>query len=153
MKVEPATPDDAAEIAALGRLLHDSSSYADIPYNEEKVVTLMRHLALGGDNAVFVVRRNGEIVGGIAGSVAPQWFSDELLGFEYSFFVEPGARNSGAAVKLLLAFKNWCAARGAKKVRIGITTGIQEELTGKFYRRMGFNDAGTLFQWETRDGN
>lgn len=148
MKVEVATPEDATEIAALGRLLHDTSSYADIPYNEAKVVTLMQHLTQGGDNVVFVVRRDGEIVGGIAGSVAPQWFSDELLGYEFSFFVEPSARNSGAAVKLLLAFKSWCKARGAKKVRIGITTGIHEELTGKFYRRMGFQDAGTLFQLE-----
>lgn len=149
MKVEVATTEDAAEIAALGQLLHDTSSYAGIPYNRAKVEALMQHLTIpGGDSVVFVVRRNGEIVGGIAGSVSAQWFSDELLGYEYSFFVEPGSRNSGAAVKLLLAFKSWCTARGAKKVRIGITTGIHEELTGKFYRRMGFQDAGTLFQLE-----
>lgn len=148
MQVEVATPDDAAEIATLGQLLHDTSSYADTPYNRAKVEDLMRHLALGGDNVVFVVRKAGAIVGGIAGSVSAQWFSDEKLGYEYSFFVEPGSRSGGAALKLLLAFTNWCQARGAKKVRIGITTGMQEELTGRFYRRMGFHDAGTLFQLE-----
>lgn len=148
MKVEVATPEDAPRIAELGELLHDTSSYADIPYNRAKVEALMRTLTAGGDNVVFVVRREGVIVGGIAGSVSAQWFSDEKLGYEYSFFVEPSARNSGSAVKLLSAFKTWCAMRGAKKVRIGITTGIQEEITGKFYRRMGFQDAGALFQWE-----
>jgi GNAT superfamily N-acetyltransferase len=153
VRVEVATPDDAAEIAALGRVLHDTSNYAGIPYNEAKVADLMRVLA-GGSGVIFVVRHESAIVGGIAGAVAPHWFSDELHGFEYSFFLLPAARAAmSPAVKLLNAFKTWCASRGAKSVRIGITTGIHTDRTAGLYRRLGFEDAGLLFQLELSDGN
>lgn len=147
MKVEVATPEDAAEIAALGQILHDTSSYAAIPYRPAKVEALMRNLASGA-GAVFVVRKDGEIVGGIAGSVAEHWFSDELLGFEYSFFVREDVRHGLTAVKLMSAFTIWCKARGAKRVRVGITTGINVEGTAKLYRHIGFSDLGPLFEME-----
>jgi GNAT superfamily N-acetyltransferase len=147
MKVEVATPDDAAEIAALGQLLHDTSSYAAIPYRPAKVEALMRNLASGA-GVVFVVRREGKIVGGIAGAVSEHWFSDEMLGWEYSFFVEPSARHGITAMKLMSAFTLWCKARGAKRVRIGITTGVNVEGTAKLYRFMGFQDLGPLFEME-----
>lgn len=147
MRIEVATPDDAAEIAALGQLLHDTSSYAEIPYRTEKVEALMRSLA-GGAGVVFVVREEGAIVGGIAGAVAEWWFSDELHGYEFSFFVKATSRNAFTATKLISAFRIWCTRQGAKKVRLGITTGIHEESTGQFYRLLGFKDAGSLFQLE-----
>jgi GNAT superfamily N-acetyltransferase len=147
MKVEVATPEDAREIATLGELLHDTSSYAGIPYNHAKVEALMRELT-GGSGAVFVVRKDGEIVGGIAGAVSAHWFSDELHGYEFSFFIRPDARNGFTAMKLISAFRIWCQARGAKSVRMGITTGIHEESTGQLYRLAGFKDAGSLFQLE-----
>ncbi|MDQ0035847.1 putative membrane protein [Variovorax boronicumulans] len=147
MRVEVATPEDAPQIAALGELLHDSSSYAGIPYNRAKVEDLMRNLAAGA-GVVFVVRREGEIVGGIAGSVAEWWFGDEIYGFEYSFFMREDARNAFTAIKLVSAFNIWCKARGAKEVRIGVTTGIHQEKTAGFYRLLGFSDIGPLFKKE-----
>lgn len=147
MRVEVATPEDAAEIAALGQLLHDTSSYAGIPYRPAKVETLMRNLAAGA-GVVFVVRQDGAIAGGIAGAVSEHWFSDELHGYEFSFFIRPEARNGFTAIKLVNAFSIWCRARGAKSVRMGITTGIHEASTGQLYRMLGFKDAGSLFQLE-----
>ena len=147
MKVEVATTEDAAEIAALGRRLHDTSVYAGIAYNEPKVEDLMRHLA-GGAGVVFVVRSEGRIVGGIAGSVAPWWFSDEVHGFEYSFFITPEHANGFAAMRLVTALRLWCKARGARVVRMGITTGIHQDHTAKLYRLIGMRDVGQLFEME-----
>ena len=147
MKVEVATPDDAPEIARLGQLLHDTSSYAGIPYRPEKVEALMRSLAAGA-GVVFVVRKDGAIVGGIAGAVAEHWFSDEKLGYEYSFFIQPDARHGFTAMKLMNAFVIWCRKQGAKRIRIGITTGINVEGTAKLYRFLGFKDLGPLFEME-----
>lgn len=147
MRVEVATPEDAPEIAALGELLHVESSYARIPYVPSKVEALMRNLA-GGAGVIFVVRQDGAIVGGIAGAVSEHWFSNELHGYEFSFFIKPEARNGFTAIKLVNAFSIWCRKRGAKSVRMGITTGIHESSTGQLYRMLGFKDAGSLFQLE-----
>ena len=147
MKIEVATLDDVPQISELGQLLHDTSSYAGIPYSRAKVDALMASLISGG-GVVFVVRRDGQIMGGIAGGVTEHWFSDEKLGFEYSFFLHPEARGGFTALKIIAAFKTWCQLRGAKTVRMGITTGINEEGTAKLYRFAGFKDAGQLFKLE-----
>lgn len=147
MKVEVATPEDAAEIAALGRVLHDTSAYARVPYNEPKVEALMRSLAAGA-GVVFVVRKDGAIVGGIAGGVAPWWFSDELHGYEYSFFIAPEHANGITAMRLMTSLRLWCKARGARVLRVGITTGIHQDKTAELYRLMGFREIGPLFEME-----
>ena len=147
MKVQVATPEDAPEIAALGRRLHDSSAYAGISYNEPKVEALMRELAAGA-GVVFVVRSEGRIVGGIAGGVGAWWFSDEMHGFEYSFFITPEHANGFAAMRLVAALRIWCKERGARVVRMGITTGIHQEHTAKLYRLIGMRDVGQLFEME-----
>lgn len=147
MKVEVATPEDAPEIAALGRRLHDTSVYAGVSYSQPKVEELMRRLA-AGEGVVFVVRKEGQIVGGIAGAVASWWFSDELMGYEYSFFIAPEHANGFAAMRLMTALRIWCRARGARVLRVGITTGIHQEHTAKLYRLMGFRDIGPLFEME-----
>lgn len=145
--VEPATLLDIPRIVQLGQLLHETSTYRAIPFNPEKVGRLMATL-IDGAGVVFVTRREGQIVGGIAGGVTAHWFSDELHGFEYSFFIEPGARHGITALRLIRALEHWCKARGAKSLRMGITTGINETGTGNFYRHVGFEQAGTLFQLE-----
>lgn len=138
---------DVPAIVEIGAVLHCTSSYRDIPFNRAKVAALMQSL-INGAGVVFVAERDGQVVGGIAGGVAEHWFSDELLGFEYSFFVLPEARHGLIATKLLIAMRTWCKAKGAKSLRIGITTGINVDGTARFYRSMGFMDAGQLFQGE-----
>ena len=145
--IRPAQMADTMRIVDIGEALHEASTYREIPYSREKVTGLMRSL-IQGAGVVFVAEKDGQIVGGIAGGVTSHWFSDELTGFEYSFFILPEHRHGLVAMKLLLAMKAWCTAKGAKTLRIGITTGINVEGTARFYRYMGFEDAGQLFEWK-----
>lgn len=145
--IRPAQISDVSTIVEIGAVLHCTSAYRDIPYNRAKVAILMESLINGG-GVVFVAERAGQILGGIAGGVTEHWFSDELVGFEYSFFILPEARHGVIAIKLILAMKAWCKAKGAKTLRLGITTGINVEGTARFYRHMGFTDAGNLFEGE-----
>lgn len=139
--------EDVIRIVDLGEMLHQESTYRDIPYSRQKVAALMTKL-IAEDGVVFVSKKDGVVVGGIAGGVTPYWFSDELVGYEYSFFLEPGSRHGISALKLINAFKAWCKARGAKRLRMGITTGINADGTARFYRMAGFSDAGALFETE-----
>jgi GNAT superfamily N-acetyltransferase len=145
--IRPAKLSDVPRIVEVGAVLHHDSTYSAMQFNRAKVAALMESL-INGQGVVFVAERDGVVVGGIAGGVTAHWFSDELTGFEYSFFVLPEARHGLIAMKLLLAMKAWCKAKGAKTLRIGITTGINVEGTARFYRHMGFHDAGNLFQGE-----
>jgi GNAT superfamily N-acetyltransferase len=141
-----ATLDDIETLVDLGELLHKESSYGYLPFDRLKVCALMAGLIEGGYGIVFVAEKNGKIIGGIAGGVTEFWFCNELHGFDYSFFVHPEHRGGSSAFRLLVAFESWVEGMGAKHMDIGITTGIHEDKTGRFYEKMGFVKSGQLYR-------
>lgn len=145
--IRPASPSDVPRLVALGAEMHADSSYRDQPYMPEKVADLM-HRLIGGAGVVFVSERAGEVVGGMAGGVAPNWFNDEAVAFEYGLFMQKKARQSTAAARLIDTFCYWAKARGAKRLRVGITTGVQVEGIARLYRSRGFADSGLFLTKE-----
>lgn len=145
--IRPATHADTARIIELGGLLHSTSSYANSEFDPAKAAGFIDSL-IDGLGVVFVAEINGEVVGGIAGGVTEQWFSSDLLAFDYSFFIDPKTRSGITATRLLLTFIEWARIKGAKNIQIGITTGILVESTSEFYRAHGFVDAGLFFNKE-----
>ena len=152
MSVRAATVRDLTALIDLGEMLHGSSAYSRFTFDRHKVADLLTSV-IKGSGVVFVSEREGQIVGGIAGGVTEFWFGHDVHGFDYSFFVHPDHRHGITAFRLLLAFQEWCRARGASEIRIGITTGIAIEQTTKFYEWCGFVRNGALFTKELSHGN
>lgn len=150
--IRTATIDDIPQIVELGVRLHAESSYSHISFDKEKVAGLMKML-IEKIGVVFVADRDGEIMGGIAGAVTEEWFSREKLAFDYSFFIAPEHRGGMTAIRLMAAFEEWGKSLGAKRISMGITTGIHVDATAKMYQSLGFAYAGPLFSKELRDGN
>jgi len=150
--IRAATHDDVPRLVELGQLLHSSSSYATTGFNPQKVGSLLGQL-IDGLGVVFVAEVGGEVVGGFAGAITEQWFSDDLIAFDYSLFIEPSKRQGLTALKLVLAFQNWAQAKGAKEIRMGITTGMNVEGTSRLYRHLGFQYVGPLFHMEINHGH
>lgn len=143
--IRVATEEDIPRIVELGRMLHsESDEYRDINYDTDKVTETMRGL-LNSSGVIFLYERGGEVLGGIAGGMSEFWFSRERIAGDFSMFVHPEARNGLIAVKLMLAFHNWARLMGAKRVQMGITTGINEEGTARLYQSLGMRHAGRLF--------
>jgi GNAT superfamily N-acetyltransferase len=140
--------EDVPRLTQLGEELHAASDHRAMGFSRSKVETLLTTLIADPNGAVFVTRREGVIVGAFAGAVVPNWFSDDLIGVDYSFFVLPDARNDMRGTTLILAFVRWCQRRGARQVKVGITTGIEVESTSRLYRSLGFVDAGVGFSKE-----
>lgn len=145
--IRPATTDDIPRIVELAELLHSTSTYACMIFDGGLVASFMEQL-ISGTGVVFLAEIDGVVVGGFAGGITEQWFSPDLLAFDYSFFIEPAHRSGFTAIKLARAFINWAKAMGAKHIQIGITTGINLEGTSRFYRALGFKDSGLFFNME-----
>lgn len=150
--IRPATVEDIPRIVELGEMLHQESRYAPISFSKEKVAALMRHL-IEVEGVVFVAEVDGEIVGGIAGSVTEFWFSTEKQAFDYSFFLAPEARHGMQAVRLMVAFENWAKLRGVRQIDMGITTDIHVDKSARLYTGMGYKECGKLFVKEIGNGN
>lgn len=143
--IRTATHDDIPRILELGHLLHTTSAYAALPFDERKVETLIGGL-IDGQGVVFVSDYDGKITGGLAGGLTEYWFCDERVAFDYSFFIHPEYRGGMTAVRLMVAFFEWSRLRGAKEVHMGITTGINTEAVSSLYEKMGMTKVGPLFK-------
>ena len=144
--IRVATEADIPRIVELGQQMHDESPfYCDIAYDTGKVSAAMKQL-INGAGVIFLYETGGEIRGGMAGYMGEFWFSSERLASDLALFIHPDHRHGMIAVKLTLAFHAWAKQLGARRVQMGITTGVHTEDTGKLYRSLGMSDSGNLFK-------
>lgn len=145
--IRGAVLDDIEDLVDLGEAMHAVSTYSHISYSRTKVAALIKRL-IEGEGVVFVYEKDGDVIGCLGGGVTEYWFSEELTGFDYSFVIDPAKANGIAALRLIAAFKLWCKAKGARQMKMGITTGINVEKMAKLYQVAGFVPDGLLFKME-----
>lgn len=145
--IRPAKHSDVPRLIELGTLLHATTSYSTMSFCPDKSAAFLHEL-INGQGVVFVAEVRGEVVGGMAGAVTDQWFSNDLIAYDYSLFVEPSKRNGVIAVRLIQAFKEWAKLKGAKQIYMGIGTGVSVEGTTRLYESQGLRNIGPLLMME-----
>ncbi|UZD96270.1 GNAT family N-acetyltransferase [Pseudomonas corrugata] len=145
--IRPAKHSDVPRLIELGTLLHATTSYSTMSFCPDKSAAFLHEL-INGQGVVFVAEVNGEVVGGMAGAVTDQWFSNDLIAYDYSIFVEPSRRNGVIAVRLIQTFKEWARIKGAKQIYMGIGTGVSVEGTTRLYESQGLRNIGPLLMME-----
>lgn len=145
--IRPAKHSDVPRLIELGTLLHATSSYSTMNFCPDKSAAFLHEL-INGQGVVFVAEVRGEVVGGMAGAVAEQWFSNDLIAYDYSIFVEPSRRNGVIAVRLIQTFQEWARIKGAKQIYMGIGTGVSVEGTTRLYESQGLRNIGPLLMME-----
>ena len=145
--IRPATPADLSALIELGKSMHAESVYSHLPFDAAKVSTLLVQL-MNGSGCVFVAERDGRVIGGFAGGIAPHYFCDVLMAFDFALFVRKDKRGALAAAYLVEAYVDWALERGIdpRNIQLGISTGVDFERTASFYSRMAFEQVGGIFR-------
>jgi GNAT superfamily N-acetyltransferase len=147
MIVRPVRHEDIDALVRMAASMHSESIYASLPFDEKKVRGMICwHSERPETRCMLVAEACGELVGMLAGYLTDYLFCHEKLACDTALFVERRHRGSTAAPRLIRAFRDWAAARGAREVCLGISTDISVERTGKFYERMGFKHVGGVYK-------
>ncbi|MFD1259789.1 GNAT family N-acetyltransferase [Entomomonas asaccharolytica] len=146
IKVREATLADVETIVALGKQLQQSSAYANKNFNDSKAKSVVAMMVNSETDNALVAEDEGQIIGYFLGGLTYEWFSDDLLGFDYSVYVVPAKRDGRAAIKLFKAFEDWAKAKGVVAIHVGITTNINNEGNRRFYHFLGYQDGGRFFE-------
>ncbi|WP_085701958.1 GNAT family N-acetyltransferase [Pseudomonas sp. B15(2017)] len=145
--IRPAKHSDVPRLVELAILLHSTSDYSTMAFCPEKTGAFFHEL-INGQGVIFVAEVDDVVVGGMAGGVIDQWFSHDLIAYDYSLFVEPSKRNGVLAVRLIQTFKEWARIKGAKQIHMGIGTGVNVESTTRLYESQGLRKIGPLLMME-----
>ncbi|EMM5415292.1 GNAT family N-acetyltransferase [Citrobacter amalonaticus] len=143
--IRPASTADIPEIIRLSEIMHQESRYRTLPYNGVKFSALLRRLIDSSDGMVAVAEKDGAIVGAIAAVVTEHYFADATISYELGLYVEKAHRGTLAGYRLAKEYITWAKSKDVDQIDMGITTGIDEERTGRMYERLGLKHVGIVF--------
>lgn len=139
--------DDIPALIDMGSRIHEEGAYAFLPFNREKVGALIASYIEEPDwRFGAVAEEDGALIGMMGGYVTDYFFCDELVACDVILFVERAFRGGSAAARLIEAFREWAAARGARELCLGVSTNINKELMDRFYKTLGFTHVGGLYK-------
>lgn len=146
--IRPATHDDIERLVELGEQMHAESRFAKLSFDHDKVRNLFAHLIESPDGLLIVADVDGLIIGGFAGYVVEHYFALTKVASDFGLFVAPEHRGGMTAPRLMRAYVEWAKEQGAVMVQAGITTGVHVNETARLYQKLGFKQAGLLFELE-----
>ena len=143
MKVRRATLDDAFIILLLLKEMHEGTILKIPNIKLELLANKVDSLIKTG--IVFISYNDeGMITGSIGGTYVCDWWSDEKYLSDLWFFVSKNYRKSRAGLMLAKNFINH--AKSVKlSIRLGHVFSGDIERKDKFFERLGFVKAGSLF--------
>jgi hypothetical protein len=145
MKIRFATVDDIPQLIEFGRRCHAMTRFRVYNYDALRMEATLRGIieSKSGANCLFVAEGNERaIIGVLVGALDRHFFSDHVVASIVHYDVLPEKRMSGAAVRLLTAFRKWAENRGAFELSAGVNSGTDLDRTDKFLKRLGFAPTG-----------
>jgi|TARA_E500000305_G_C3898628_1_gene177628 L-amino acid N-acyltransferase YncA len=140
--IRKATILDISAIALMLNTMHKETELEVPKINTVKLIDKINQLIHTG--LVLVSVKDNKIQGSIAGLISQDWWSEEKYIADAWFYVFKDERKSGVAKNLLQNYIK--SAKDAKlKIRLGHIFSGDLERKDKFFKRLGFVKAGSIF--------
>ena len=130
---------DSDQIVELAKSEHNESYYNFLTFSEDKI------RALDG-TICYVAEEHGKIIGFICGYLIMYISTNDFFTQDLTIYVTPDKRGTLAAKKLIKYLECWAEMKGCKELALSITSNINTERTGKFYKLLGFSDVGRIYR-------
>lgn len=133
-------------IEAGARAQQESPVYAHLP--TDPAAQYKRIVGLLQFPDAICVRVVEDRTGFICGTLEPAVWFETAYAVQNLLWVAPAKRGSSRAWRLVAAFETWAHARGACRIINGVSSGLEEDRTSRFYLKMGYLPAGPTFSKE-----
>jgi len=137
-----ATVEDISELYMMLQVMHSETIDGTSPIDSEKLTSAINNALHRG--VVVVAEIDNKIVGSIGGMETSDWWSSEKYLADLFFFVYKEHRKSTIAVKLIKSFME-IGKKANMKMKLGHVYSGDGDRKDKFYERLGFVKAGSLY--------
>jgi len=148
--VRRAVAADLPDLLPLCRAFHlESPHHRMLSFSDARVEQLVM-AAMSNDEWLAIVACNGDgaLIGMGLFYCMEAFFSEEREIGDLTFWVHPAHRGGRAALMMMKELLAWYKAKGASRIQIGVTTGINDEPARAFFERFGFEQKGILLSRE-----
>ena len=149
MIVRQATLLDLLSLAPLADLYaQEAKGHDEFTVDLEHCLSNAAMTIMSDDGCFLVAYEGNQPVGFLWGYAMSMPWSKKKVAFDNLLYTIPAKRNGKAGVMLMKEWESWAKERGAVAVQISIASGIHEEKTISFYKKMGYSYIGTQLRKE-----
>lgn len=149
MIVRQATLLDLLSLAPLADLYaQEAKGHDEFTVDLEHCLSNSAMTIMSDDGCFLVAYEGTQPVGFLWGYATSMPWSKKKVAFDNILYTIPTKRNGKAGVMLMKEWELWAKERGAVAVQISIASGIHEEKTINFYKKMGYSYIGTQLRKE-----
>ncbi|WP_336975342.1 GNAT family N-acetyltransferase [Acinetobacter pittii] len=146
MRIRLATLHDIPKLVQIGAaFVSESPVFKNRGYLPEKAAKHFKWL-LDGNGVIFLAIDKGQIVGGFAGGISTDWYSNHKLAYDHVMYVKPDKRSEGVAKALVQAFIGWAVGMGANNICCGTSTMVNTQNCIELYTSLGFQLSGAVLE-------
>jgi GNAT superfamily N-acetyltransferase len=145
IEVRPLMAGEEWAVLDLARAMHgESPAYAPYPFEAKELSKWIALCRDADDWLCIIAWEDDRPIGFMAVGAVAMLFSASQTVDDLALYVVPDRRGTTAALRLLRMMEPWAKAMGAKAIRMGVTTGINQAQTVKFLERLGYVQTGVL---------
>ena len=147
MKIRFAQKEDVPEVLDMCKALFAESRFRHYAFSDAKVIAAIESMLVNEPAACILLaqRSDGDLAGMLAGYATEFFFCTGVVVQDRLFYVKPEYRGSPAAIKLLLAFRQWAEQRSADELCINMSVAIDMARFNKLMTHLGFKCSGSNF--------
>ena len=138
--VRRATADDVPALVRMGRAFIASSEHGrTLSVDDAALADRVSALVASDDVAWFVADRDGDVCAMLVCAVMGLWFAPStMMATELAWWVEPRARGTTVAVRLVKAYEEWARAAGVSVCTMSSLDGCNGAQVATMLARMGY---------------
>lgn len=140
-----ATHDDIPALVSMARAFINYGPHGTlIDITDEQLAVQARVLLDIPTVSVFVAEMHGDIVAMLIGALTSPWFAPHVtMATELAWWVQPEARGTRIAFKLVKMYEGWAHANGAQLVSMSSMEMDTGPNVGNMLQRLGYAKAET----------
>lgn len=149
IKIRQATLLDLLTFAPLGiRYAEEAEGHDNFPIDLEHTMQQAAVTIMSDSGCFLLAYDDNNPVGFIWGHSRSLPWSKAKLAFDSILYVVPEKRKSSVGYKLMKAWESWAKESGAVEVQISIASGIHEEESCNFFKKLGYSYIGQQYRKE-----
>jgi len=141
--VRKAELDDVFDVLVLCNAFCKESPRQYGKFNNKKTQANLEGAISSDNTEIFVLEKDGEIVGMLAGLITAHLFSDVTMATELAMFITKEHRGGMAFARLIKAYEQWAKDMGVNLAYLCDMEGVQN--LEKAYNRFGFYKLETAY--------
>jgi hypothetical protein len=138
-------------LVSIGRRLHDNSKFRFMEYDEDRVM-ILGYTALDNPGHMFLMiieDTEAEVpVGMLLAGLQQSYFGKDYVANDLLLLVEEEHRGRcmSALRRITALYREWAVERGARRVYLSTSTGVDPERTRVALEACGFHQIGTIHE-------